>query len=536
MENRILELWSVVGHSTALTEVLPKILSLLQRWYPLRKIMVRQIERQPPLALTIAMAYSRETAVADTETIAENRCELTETDLSAVAAWHVLQQPIVTRGGIDPTRRITHLLPPELAGTWLVISLGEPELCEGLILFELDLERPLEPDEFEFFRAASEPLSSAFKHDRQQAELRRLARKADEERRSALRRAGRTGHADRVVGENGGLRTVMERVALVTDSDVPVLILGETGTGKEVVSKAIHTRSARQNGPFIRVNCGAIPPELIDAQLFGHEKGSFTGADQARAGWFERADGGTLFLDEIGELPLEAQVRFLRVLQDGFIERVGGRQPIHIDVRIIAATHRDLAAMVRTRTFREDLWYRLAVFPIQIPPLRERQRDIPELAWYFAERAAVRFSLSPCHPTTSDLELLQQYPWPGNIRELGAVIDRAAILGEGKTLEIRTALGVFDHSWQATPRHPMEGSATSPLAALTPDKAPQDWSLDNAMRRHIENVLQFTQGKIEGTKGAAALLKINPHTLRARMRKLKIQWSEFRGGNSEASS
>ena len=535
MENRILELWSVVGHSAALTEVLPKVLLLLQRWYPLRRILVRQIEHAPPVVLTIAMASSLEQASV-AESIAENRLELTESELRSVAAWHALRQPIVTQGGLDPSYRITRVLPPELAGTWLAVSLGDPEYCEGLILLELDLDLPLEQKELEFFRAASDPLSSAFKHDRQQAELKRLARKADEERRTALRRAGRTGHPDRVVGENGGLRTVMERVALVTDSDVPVLILGETGTGKEVVSKAIHTRSARRDGPFIRVNCGAIPPELIDAQLFGHEKGSFTGADQARAGWFERADGGTLFLDEIGELPLEAQVRFLRVLQDGFIERVGGRQPIHIDVRIIAATHRDLAAMVRTRTFREDLWYRLAVFPIQIPPLRDRQRDIPELAWYFAERAAVRFSLSPCHPTTSDIELLQQYPWPGNIRELGAVIDRAAILGEGKTLEIRTALGVFDSSWQSSSRPTAEVSTKAPSAGLATDKAPQDWSLDNAMRRHIESVLQFTQGRIEGTKGAAALLKINPHTLRARMRKLKITWSEFRGGHSDSSS
>ena len=205
----------------------------------------------------------------------------------------------------------------------------------------------------------------------------------------------------------------------MAQSDVPVLILGETGTGKEVVSRAIHTRSPRAAAPFIRVNCGAIPPELIDSQLFGHEKGSFTGAADTRKGWFERADGGTLFLDEIGELPLPAQVRLLRVLQDGFIERVGGQQPIRVDVRIVAATHRDLAAMVKSGTFREDLWYRINVFPILLPRLRERVEDIPALARHFAQRAANRFGLRYVEPTPADLHraaelsLARQYPRAG---------------------------------------------------------------------------------------------------------------------------
>src|SRR5690606_24462521 len=178
-----------------------------------------------------------------------------------------------------------------------------------------------------------------------------------------------------------------------------------------------------------------------DSQLFGHEKGSFTGAELARQGWFERADGGTLFLDEIGELPLEAQVRFLRVLQDGFVERVGGTHPVHVNVRIVAATHRDLAQMVREGRFREDLWYRLAVFPILMPPLRDRKEDIPDLARHFAERAATRFSLPVTFPTDEDLRLLRSYEWPGNIREFGAVIDRAAILGNGQRLEVSKSLG-----------------------------------------------------------------------------------------------
>ena len=311
---------------------------------------------------------------------------------------------------------------------------------------------------------------------------------------------------------------------MVSHSDVPVLILGETGTGKELIARAIHTGGHRQAAPFLRVNCGAIPPELIDSQLFGHERGSFTGADQSRQGWFERADGGTLFLDEIGELPLPAQVRFLRVLQDGFVERVGSSSPLHVDVRIIAATHRDLAHMVRENRFREDLWYRLAVFPMLLPPLRDRLEDIPSLASHFAERAAVRFGLAPVALTPVDINLLQSYDWPGNVRELGAVIDRAAILGDGHALEVGKALGLNDVT-----RGPASTASSGP-----PSPSPQDpphvqvASLDEAMRAHIESVLALTQGRVEGRHGAAVLLKINPHTLRARMRKLGIDWSRFR--------
>ncbi|NBX30930.1 sigma-54-dependent Fis family transcriptional regulator, partial [bacterium] len=238
--------------------------------------------------------------------------------------------------------------------------------------------------------------------------------------------------------ESQRLLSLIERVA---PSDATAFIRGETGTGKEVVSRAIHTRSKRADGPFIRVNCGAIPPELVDSQLFGHEKGSFTGAADQHQGWFERADRGTLFLDEIGELPLPAQVRLLRVLQDHQIERVGGKAPLHVDVRIVAATHRDLYSMVKEKTFREDLWYRINIFPILLPTLRERLEDIPSLVRHFAQRAATRFGLPVVEPGEADLQLLARYDWPGNIRELGAVIDRAAILGGGRTLDVATALG-----------------------------------------------------------------------------------------------
>ncbi len=252
----------------------------------------------------------------------------------------------------------------------------------------------------------------------------------------------RRGEADTIVGASSGLAHVMTRVEMVARQDVPVLLLGETGTGKEVIARAVHLRSRRAGGAFIRVNCGAIPADLIDSELFGHERGSFTGASDRRRGWFERASGGTLLLDEIGELPLEAQVRLLRILQDGSLTRVGGAEPVNVDVRIIAATHRDLPAMVDQRAFREDLWYRIATFPIRLPPLRERVEDISMLARHFIHKAAVRFGLAEPELDASTREILERYPWPGNIRELGAVIDRAMILGDGRSLMVAAALGL----------------------------------------------------------------------------------------------
>ena len=376
-----------------------------------------------------------------------------------------------------------------------------------------------------------EAFSAALANDLRLGELKRLQAAAEADRNSLLSRLGRQQlREEEVVGAERGLRVVMERVELVAVSDVPVLILGETGTGKEVISRAIHQRSRRSDAPFIRVNCGAIPPELIDSQLFGHEKGSFTGASDLHQGWFERADGGTLFLDEIGELPLAAQVRLLRVLQDHQFERVGGKKPIHTDVRIIAATHRDLSNMVKLRQFREDLWYRINVFPIMLPRLRDRIVDIPALATHFSHRAAARFGLPIVEPTAQDILALTQYSWPGNIRELGAVIDRAAILGNGRSLEVIKALGLSQQVvtpyesneptfYEVIPESPVAHIAPTPNAILT---------LDDAMKQHIEQALAATRGKIEGEKGAAKILGINPHTLRARMRKLQIDWDRFR--------
>ncbi|MDR1053817.1 MAG: sigma-54 dependent transcriptional regulator [Planctomycetaceae bacterium] len=443
---------------------------------------------------------------------------------------------------------------------------------------------------------------------------------------------------DSIIGHNAGLRSVLERARLVAKSDVPVLILGETGSGKEVFARHIHEQSRRAKLPFLKVNCGAVPSELIDSYLFGHEKGAFTGAMEKRKGWFESAHGGTLLLDEIGELPLAAQVRFLRVLQDGSFESVGGTgKTIRVDVRIIAATHRNLRQMVNEGKFREDLWYRISVFPIRIPPLRERMCDLTELAFYFARRATKKFGLAEIDIRHEDIEVLNTYNWPGNVREFGAVIDRAVLLGEGRQLALVESLRElklengddFDPVIFVKPDNNVEQTVTnfaeiadkynntnnenknntdnktdlvdnidSPVIATVEDTnevvtkqnapqknkpnhsidsideideidaidaLPQDQlslnesstldeqtqqedptqeqidaeyeaeiakflSLNDAVKKHIEAALELTNGTIEGDYGAAAALKMNPHTLRAKMRRLGIEWSRFRKG------
>jgi len=341
-------------------------------------------------------------------------------------------------------------------------------------------------------------------------------------------------HDDSIIGRDAGLKTVLERTKLAVRSDVPVLLLGETGSGKEVFARLVHEESQRADKPFLKVNCGAIPSELIDSYLFGHEKGAFTGAVDRRKGWFETADGGTLLLDEIGELPPAAQVRFLRVLQDGCFEPIGSNgKAIQVNVRIIAATHRNLRYMIQSGEFREDLWYRISVFPIRIPPLREHLEDIEALARYFVQRATKKFQFPAIAVTEENIRLLKQYSWPGNVREFGAVIDRAVLLGEGTHLALQES---FEHLQQESS---VLSPPVSPIELLSDfkfseSKEPESkdmgsfCSLDDAIRQHIKSALTLTQGIIEGPQGAAALLDINPHPLRAKMRKLGIDWAKYR--------
>jgi transcriptional regulator with GAF, ATPase, and Fis domain len=430
------------------------------------------------------------------------------------------------------------LLPDDLEGDVMAGPLGGDAGPTGVLVLVARHPRCFEAEHSELAQALLDPFSAALENDRRVHVLATQQAAAEADRSSLLSRLGRRDLQDTIIGAEGGFRPVMERAGQVAPSDVPVLVLGETGSGKEVVARAIHARSRRAGGPFLRVNCGAIPSGLVDSELFGHERGSFTGASAQRKGWFERADGGTLFLDEIGELPKPAQVRLLRILQDGSFERVGGQRPLHVDVRIVAATHRDLRAMVADGLFREDLWYRIAVFPIEVPPLRERPEDIPALATHFALRAATRFGTPPRIPSREEVNLLVAYPWPGNVRELAAVVERAVILGDGRSLEVSTALGVGGQPAERSqiraaeggpvPSPPRQGERSSSAWRVSEVDRREILPLDQAVRRHIEAALARTRGRIEGPRGAAALLVINPYTLRSKMRRLGIDWSRYR--------
>ena len=310
---------------------------------------------------------------------------------------------------------------------------------------------------------------------------------------------------DSMIGDSPALTHVRKQIVRVAPTDSTVLIQGETGTGKELVARAIHEQSARREHPLVKINCAALPRELVESELFGHEKGAFTGATQQRRGRFELADGGSLFLDEVGELPLEAQAKLLRVLQEREFERVGGSRSLHTDVRVIAATNRDLHAQVASGTFRSDLYYRLNVFPITMPPLRERRNDIPRLVQHFVAKAARKLGRPLDEISPAFIDQATAYDWPGNIRELENLIERAIIMSGGESFD---ALELF-----ASPGIPVAPSAAPPGHA----------TLEEMERAHIRRVLDGTRWKIEGDNGAAGMLGLNASTLRGRMRKLGIR-------------
>jgi formate hydrogenlyase transcriptional activator len=313
-----------------------------------------------------------------------------------------------------------------------------------------------------------------------------------------------------IVGSSEPLRRVLVQVSKVAPADSTVLVLGETGTGKELIARAIHNRSTRSSRAFIRVNCAAIPPALIASELFGHERGSFTGANQRRLGRFESADGGTIFLDEVGDLPAEAQVALLRVLQEREFERVGGSQTVSVDVRVIAATNGDLTTAVAEGKFRQDLFYRLNVFPIQLPPLRERLADISLLVGYLIDRYAQKAGKKIRNIDKKTMELFHAYDWPGNIRELQNVVERAVILSEGETFFV-------DEAW-LTRVTPKLAATSVPLVA----------DLAEREREMLEAALRESQGVVGGPTGAAVKLGIPRQTLESKIRKLGINRHRFK--------
>lgn len=516
----LLDVWREACRHIEIRDSAARIAPILLKRLPLDALLVQRLDPSDGTLETVAEARGGEG-----KELHGSRQHLSSEVMESLIRW--CHERKVRR---CPAREIHRVWPgilsPEVRGQVLMMALfhlGEPV---GLLILVNAAPRQFQPEHESILEALCEPFEAALANDLQVRELERLRSAVEADKRTLLRRLGRKELADVVVGAESGLRTVMERAEMVARSDAPVLLLGETGTGKEVVAREIHRNSPRAEGPFLRVNCGAISPELIDSELFGHEVGSFTGATTQRKGWFERADSGTLMLDEVADLPPAAQVRLLRVLQDGSFERVGGQQTIHVNVRIVAATHRDLPAMIANGRFREDLWYRLAVFPIQLPALRERVADIPAMANHFALRAAHRFGLSPQLPTPEDLQLLTTYDWPGNVRELASVMDRAAILGDGHGLQVARALGL--HAAPRPAPSPVAASHLGPNSSNTTATHSGVETIDDAMRRHIEAALQKTCGRIQGPFGAARILNINANTLRGRMRKLGIDRRKFR--------
>ena len=317
---------------------------------------------------------------------------------------------------------------------------------------------------------------------------------------------------EEIVGSSSALQSALTRVAKVAPTDSTVLITGETGTGKELIARAIHKRSQRSSRAFVSVNCAAIPRDLIASELFGHEKGAFTGATQRRLGRFESAEGGTIFLDEVGELPAETQIALLRVLQEREYQRVGGNESLEADVRVVAATNRDLQAAIAEGKFREDLFYRLNVFPIEVPPLRERKEDIPLLVEYFVDRYASKAGKKITGINKKSMEILQAYSWPGNIRELQNVIERSVIICDSENLSV-------DESWLG--RRTSSPAADSGIQPLSEKLAAQE-------KEMIEAALAESKGRVSGPLGAAAKLGIPQSTLDSKIKALKIDKFRFR--------
>ncbi len=489
--------------SLDIEKALQQCLLYIREYLPAGQIQFHVYHRKAGIIETIAVAPSEYSGI----------CPI-KTQLSAEGRQQVVNQRsrrvrVIDRLGDDP---VTRSLSVKLGASHLsgvVMDLVLERKMLGVFSIFNNGNEPFTQEHIHLLSLLSKPCAIALTNSIRYQELTLLKDMLTDDNRyfqDELRRIA----GDDVVGAHTGLKSVMEMVRQVSPLESPVLLVGETGTGKEVIANTIHDLSHRRDGPFICVNCGAIPAALIDSELFGYEKGAFTGAVSQKRGRIERAHGGTLFLDEIGELTPEAQIRLLRVLQEREIDRVGGTQTIRVNIRIIAATHRNLEEMMAENRFRADLFFRLRVFPITIPPLRERKNDIPELVKHLILRKCremKRLQVPSLAPGV--MARLTAYHWPGNIRELENAVERSLILDRGGALNFKE---INEQSGKSEP-HVKPGHQDVP-------------SLDIVMARHIRSVLDLCQGRVEGEKGAARILDIHPSTLRKRMVKLNIPFGK----------
>ncbi len=489
--------------SLDIEKAMQRCLQFLARYLPATHMAFHVYDRELGIVETVALA------TIDSARSMALRTPLSAQGMRQVEAQRSLRTKLVKRAREDAVAGpVARQLGVENFSV-LILDLALESNFVGTVSVFSEADIHFNPHHVKLISMLNEPFAIALANSLRYRELQALQDMlADDNRYLQDELRSMTGEA--VIGAEFGLRPVMELVRQVAPLASPVLLLGETGVGKEVLANAIHNLSPRASGPFIRVNCGAIVQSLMDSELFGHEKGAFTGAVSQKRGRFERANGGTIFLDEIGELPPEMQVRLLRVLQEKEIERVGGVETIRVDIRVIAATHRDLEQMLTTGSFREDLYFRLRVFPIAIPPLRQRREDLPVLVQHFIQKKGLEMKLGAIPPLAPGaLERLMQYSWPGNARELENAVERELIVSRGGPLEFHDIL-------------------PEPIGSETTAADLADWAdgdlleLDHVMTRHIRRVLKMCNGRVEGEKGAARILNIHPSTLRKRMKKLGI--------------
>ncbi len=439
-----------------------------------------------------------------------------------ISAWVLNSQQAVVRGDLEKEKQSAgdRRLVAEGIQSYCVIPLVAMGNSIGTFTVWSGTKHRYSEADAELLQEVANQVALAIANMKSYEEIASLKARLEKEN-VYLQEEIRTEHNfEEIVGNSTALLDLLRRVDQVAPTDSSVLIYGETGTGKELIARAIHNRSMRKSRPLVKVNCSAISAGLVESELFGHVKGAFTGAFERRIGRFELADGGTIFLDEVGELPLETQVKLLRVLQEREFEPVGSNRSVHVDVRVIAATNRSLRESINAGTFRSDLYYRLNVFPLEVPPLRERGADIPQLAKFFLSRYSRNLGKRMEEISAAATERFSNYSWPGNVRELQNVIERAVIISPGPLLEVEPDL--ISVSTSETLRYTTR-KATEVVQPTEPDPALK--TLDEVERDHISAVLLQTRGVIEGAKGAAKTLGMHPNTLRHRMEKLGIKRS-----------